>query len=91
MMFQIDGIQCFLDDVDPMIFARGLDYYESGHVERVDRDGGHVTAEVSGSDVEPYLVEIDLDENGEVESWECDCPYDWGPVCKHTVAVLLAI
>jgi len=90
-MFRKDGIQRFLGDVDPKIFARGLDYYESGNVERIDHDGGHVTAEVSGSDVEPYLVEIDLDENGVVEYWECDCPYDWGPVCKHTVAALLAL
>jgi len=34
-MFRIDGIQCFLDDVDPKIFARGLDYYESGNVEHI--------------------------------------------------------
>lgn len=86
-----DGIQRFLEDVDPKILARGLAYYHSGNVERLDRDGGHVTAEVSGSDAEPYLVEIDFDENGGVENWECDCPYDWGPVCKHTVAALLAL
>ncbi len=90
-MLRKDGIQWFLDDVDPKIFARGLDYYESGNVERIDHDGSHVTAEVSGSDVEPYLVGIDIDENGGVEYWECDCPYDWGPVCKHTVAALLAL
>jgi len=90
-MFRKDGIQQFLDDVDPRIFARGLDYYKSGNVERVGRDGGHVRAEVSGSAVEPYLVEIDLDENGMVAYWKCGCPYDWGPVCKHTVAALLAL
>lgn len=63
----------------------------SGQVENVERDGGHVTAEVSGSEEDPYLVELDFSEDGEVEDWSCDCPYDWGPVCKHTVAVLLAI
>ena len=86
-----DGIQRFLDDVDPVIFSRGQEYYRHKHVESVDYDEGHVTAEVSGSEYEPYLVEIDFDEYGEVEAWECDCPYDWGPVCKHTVAALLAI
>ena len=50
-----------------------------------------MTAEVSGSEDEPYLVDIDFDEDGEVEAWNCDCPYDWGPVCKHTVAALLAV
>ncbi len=22
---------------------------------------------------------------------DCDCPYDWGPICKHEVAVLMAL
>lgn len=85
------GIQRFLDDIDPKILARGEDYCHSGQVENVEWDGSHVTAEVSGSEAEPYLVEIDFDEGGEVEAWDCDCPYDWGPVCKHTAAVLFAI
>ena len=86
-----DGIQRFLDDVDPVILSRGQDYYHRGHVESIEYDEGHVTAEVSGSEGEPYMVDIDFDEDGEVEAWDCDCPYDWGPVCKHTVAVLLAL
>lgn len=85
------GIQRFLDEVDPTILARGEDYYRSEQVENVERDGGHVTAEVSGSEEDPYLVELDFSEDGEVEDWSCDCPFDWGPVCKHTVAVLLAL
>lgn len=86
-----DGIRRFLDNVDPKILARGEDYYHSGQVESVDWEGDHVTAEVSGSEEEPYLVGLDFSEDGELEDWFCDCPYDWGPVCKHTVAVLLAI
>ncbi len=84
-------VQRFLNDVDSKIFRRGLDYYRSGMVERISRDGNHVTAEVSGSEEEPYLVEVDLAEDGEIEDWACDCPYDWGPVCKHVVAALLAL
>lgn len=85
------GIRSFLNDVDPVILARGDDYYRSGQVESIDWEENHVTAEVSGSEEEPYLVELDFSEDGEVEDWSCDCPYDWGPVCKHTVAALLAI
>lgn len=85
------GIQRFLDEVDPTILTRGEDYYRSGQVENVERNGGHVTAEVSGSEEAPYLVELDFSEGGEVEDWSCDCPYDWGPVCKHAVAVLFAL
>lgn len=85
------GIQRFLDDIAPQILARGEDYYCSGQVESIDWEGSHVTAEVSGSEEESYLVDLDFSEDGELEDWSCDCPYDWGPVCKHTVAVLLAI
>jgi uncharacterized Zn finger protein len=90
-MVLYDGIQRFLDDVDPVILSRGQNYYHRGCVDSLDFEDGHVTAEVSGSEDEPYLVEIDFNEDGEVEAWDCDCPYDWGPVCKHTVAALLAI
>lgn len=90
MSFQ-RGIQQFLGDMDPTILSRGEDYYRSGQVESIDWEENHVTAEVSGSEEVPYVVELDFSEDGEVEDWSCDCPYDWGPVCKHTAAVLLAI
>lgn len=86
-----DGIQRFLDSVNPVILSRGQDYYRRGHMESIAYEDGHVTTEVSGSEDEPYLVDIDFSEDGEVEAWDCDCPYDWGPVCKHTVAALLAV
>lgn len=86
-----DGIRRFLDGVDPKILTRGEDYYRSGQVESVCREGNHVTAEVSGSEEELYLVELDFSEGGELGDWSCDCPYDWGPVCKHIVAALLTI
>ena len=85
------GIRRFFEDVESKIYHRGEDYYRSGRVESIDWDGSHVNVEVSGSEEEPYLVELDFSASGEVEAWSCDCPYDWGPVCKHTVAALLAI
>lgn len=63
-----DGIQRFLDDVDPVVLSRGQDYYRRGYVESIDYGEGHVTAEVSGSEDEPYLVDIAFDEDGEVEA-----------------------
>ncbi len=84
-------IQRFLNDVDSKIYRRGLDYYRSGMVECVDWDGSYATAEVCGSEENPYLVEIGFSDDGEIEDWSCDCPYEWGPVCKHVVAALLAL
>lgn len=86
-----DKLQQFLDELDPKILERGKEYFYSGRVAYLERNETCVSAEVSGSEEEPYQVEINLSETGKVRDWYCDCPYDWGPVCKHTAAVLLAI
>jgi uncharacterized Zn finger protein len=71
------------------IYERGEEYYEYDSVNNVEHDYPDTwTAEVEGSDL--YSVEIKF--NGdEIVSWECDCPYDYGDICKHVVAVLLYI
>ena len=71
------------------IYERGEAYYEDDMVDNVEHDyPDSWTAEVEGSDL--YFVEIKL--NGdEIVSWDCDCPYDHGDMCKHVVAVLLYI
>ena len=71
------------------IWQRGFDYYENGAVTMLEETSpGEWTAIVEGT--EDYTVEISLAGNG-VEAWTCDCPYDMGNICKHVVAVLLAI
>ncbi|MDR2622725.1 MAG: SWIM zinc finger family protein [Dysgonamonadaceae bacterium] len=75
--------------VSPKIYERGKEYYESNMVDNVEHNYPDTwTAEVEGSDL--YTVEIKLND-GEIVSWECDCPYDYGDICKHVVAVLLYI
>lgn len=71
------------------IWQRGMDYYEDGAVSALEETSpGEWTATVEGT--ECYTVEISL--NGdEVEAWDCDCPYDMGDICKHIVAVVIAI
>lgn len=56
-----------------------------GDIRSITRDGSRIRARVSGSDVVPYRVDLDASD-GEVS---CTCPYDWGEVCKHAVAVAL--
>lgn len=86
-----ESINQFLEDIEPQILSRGREYYRSGQIEALELDGLHVTAEVSGSGDRPYQVEIEFSEDGDITDWFCDCPYDWGDVCKHTAAVLLAV
>ncbi|BDF71408.1 hypothetical protein CE91St41_13650 [Oscillospiraceae bacterium] len=90
-MERLDTIREFLSHVEPRIYDRGARYYEDGMVARLVRDGAHCSAKVSGSDWEPYDVDILLTENDRVKDWYCTCPYDGGDVCKHVVAALIAI
>lgn len=79
----------FAQYVPAKIWQRGVDYYMSGAVTDLDETSpGEWTATVEGTEI--YMVEISL--NGEnVNSWDCDCPYDGGDICKHVVAAILAI
>ena len=88
---RLDTITEFLSLVEPRIYDRGVRYYENGMVTRLVRDGAHCSAKVSGSDWEPYDVDILLTEDDRVKDWYCTCPYDGGDVCKHVVAALIAI
>ena len=70
-------------------FQRGEGYYASGAVMEPQLQGNAVTARVSGSEYQPYRVTITLGLTG-VTHTRCTCPYDWGGICKHIVATLLA-
>src|SRR3989442_264987 len=70
-------------------FQRGREYFQSGAVTNLTRRGDRLLADVEGSSYEPYRVDVTFDAGG-IASAECPCPYDWGGICKHIVAVLLA-
>ncbi len=72
--------------IDETILKRGLDYFEQGYVsEFTTIDTNEYEAIVEGS--EDYTVNL-IVENDIVVSHSCTCPYDFGPVCKHEIAVL---
>lgn len=68
-------------------WTRGQDYYDSSYVENVIWRDGLLTAEVQGSEYEPYIVQVRFD-GQKLRSTDCTCPYDWGGDCKHIIAVL---
>ena len=83
MTIQLDN---FEQQIDPAILKRGYEYFKKGYITDVDDLGdGDYEATVEGS--ETYTVRLHVEGN-EVTDYECDCPYDWGAVCKHVVAVL---
>ena len=75
----------------PRSFSRGEGYYRDGAVDYITRRGDTITAEVQGSDYEPYEVVVTLHPDGGIRSADCTCPYEQGGYCKHIVAVLLAV
>lgn len=78
------------DCFQPHILARGYDYYVSGRVQQIEKDGHHYFATVTGTDV--YSVEVFTAEDGSVISMSCDCPYAKdGLNCKHMAAVVYAL
>ena len=76
----------FEQQIDGTILKRGFDYFKKGYVTEVeDLGGGDFEATVEGSEI--YTVHLHI-KGDKVMEYDCDCPYDWGVVCKHVVAVL---
>lgn len=79
------NIKDFEEHINSTILERGYDYYIGGNIsECTHEDDNTYIFEVEGT--EDYEVVIKLDDNGEIIYSECDCPYDFGPVCKHEVS-----
>jgi hypothetical protein len=71
------------------IFERGSAYYyEDNAVGRIRRTGDVFKAKVEGT--ETYRVELTV-RVGKPPEIYCDCPYDYGDVCKHGIALGLAV
>jgi uncharacterized Zn finger protein len=69
-------------------FERGRDYYQSGAVFGLTQRGDSLYGEVEGSELEPYRVQLEFDDDG-LTSTHCTCPYSFEGWCKHIVASLL--
>ena len=70
------------------LFERGEGYYEGDAVGRIKQEGDTYKAKVRGT--ETYRVELTVQPSGPPDIY-CDCPYNYGPVCKHGVALGLAV
>lgn len=71
--------------IDETILKRGLQYFKKGLVHEPEEiSPGEYEAIVEGT--EDYTVQLTL-KNGIITEHVCDCPYDFGPVCKHVASV----
>lgn len=84
------NVSDFEAHISDIILERGWDYYRNDRVKSIEKDSRNTyTAIVAGT--EDYKVTVKVGENGEIESADCDCPYDMGPYCKHKVAVFYSL
>jgi uncharacterized Zn finger protein len=82
-------LSTFEKSISGAILERGKSYVKHGAVSDLEDEGdGCWTALVDGTDT--YEVAVSVDEEGTIEDYSCDCPYDGG-VCKHVVAVLFCV
>ncbi len=83
-------IENFETIISGKILERGQQYYADGAVVELEEpEPNDFVAQVFGTEL--YSINIRLDREDNLFTHFCDCPYDMGPVCKHKVAVLLAI
>lgn len=76
--------------VDPVVYARGVNYYNDGlvgsmelyPVGKLGKIG--VKAKVFGT--KAYSTSLSFSERGVLSDIQCSCPYEWG-YCKHAVAL----
>jgi uncharacterized Zn finger protein len=69
-------------------FQRGREYHRRGAVASLVQRGPLLEADVWGTDVDPYRVQVTFAADGPADA-TCTCPYDWGGWCKHIAAALL--
>lgn len=76
--------------VPAKLYNRGQDYFDQDFVKHLTEDApNRFHATVAGT--HDYDVTIRLGEDGTILSTYCDCPFESDSLCKHEVAVCLAI
>lgn len=82
-------IKDFEKSISSKLVSKGLEYYGEECVDNLEKiAAGLWMAEVQGSDT--YYTSVKTNRT-QIKSWECDCPYNKGPICKHVIAVFYAI
>ncbi|MBZ5201566.1 hypothetical protein HU147_10095 [Planomicrobium chinense] len=76
--------------VPAKLYERGLDYFEQDFVEQLTEDApNRWHALVMGT--RDYEVSVNLTKDGTIVGSYCTCPFEPDSLCKHEVAVCLAI
>ena len=80
-------LENFRDQIHALILTRGEEYFAKGLVNNLELTSTGWVAQV-GSD---SIYKVVLSGENSFESWDCECPFDHGPICKHAAATMLAV
>jgi hypothetical protein len=79
------NINNFETQIDKTILDRGYTYYKDGYIKEIFlKDKNNYFFVIEGS--YNYNICVKIDNDGKIIDTKCDCPYDFGPICKHQVA-----
>ena len=68
-------------------YNRGEAYFHNDYVRRIKRKGNTFSAQIEGSE----LYDVTMILTPVVPEFTCSCPYDFDGICKHSVALGLAV
>ena len=72
----------------PTSFSRGDELYQDGAIFDTSRQSNVLRGKCRGSSAPYYEIVVRLDEGGFQEAY-CSCPYSFGGLCKHIIALML--
>jgi uncharacterized Zn finger protein len=81
------NVDTFEDDVHFLIAERGKEYFDANQVLMLKQTSDGWTAVIEGNETYQVLLEG----HDVITTWNCTCPFEHGPVCKHVAAVLYAV
>lgn len=79
-------LDSFEEEVHLLITERGKEYFDTNQVLMLKETSDGWSAVIEGSETYQVLLEG----HDVIHSWNCTCPFEHGPVCKHVAAVFYA-
>jgi uncharacterized Zn finger protein len=79
-------LENFEEEVHLLITERGKEYFDANQVLMLKQTLDGWSAVIEGSETYQVLLEG----HDVITNWNCTCPFEHGPVCKHVAAVFFA-
>jgi len=80
-------IDRFEEEIHLLLAERGKEYFDAHQVLMLQETTEGWTAVIEGTET----YQVILQGHDVITQWDCSCPFEHGPVCKHIAAVLYAV